>query len=993
MMRAVAGRVARALFRGDGCGLELRPGEIVVAGRRGGVRLPRAAVADVAASRGLLWDSVRIRRRDGGAPVRVRGLRRGAADAIVLGWAACGVAPLAAAAARDFVSLLDRDAYFNRRALTTWRATAGALDGRLAAAFDALPLPPDVLRDIRDARRFLADAEQIVDARNDRYVREKMAQHLSWFARAGGQYGLTPEQQEAVLRDEDSCLVVAGAGTGKTSTVAGKVGYLLRTGAAEPERILLLSFTRKAAEEMADRLRATVGEDIGSRVTVRTFHSLGVEILARADGRKPSLSVLAEDGEALAGAMATYVRALFEDPATRAEAAAYFAYCLFPYRSPFEFATPHEYHQYVRSHDLRTLRGEKVKSHEELEIANWLHLNGVDYAYERPYPHDTATVQHRQYKPDFYFPTHDVYLEHFGVGLDGTTAPGVDQAAYHAGMEWKRQLHQRHGTLLVETYSHERAAGTLLTSLEAKLRAAGITPRPLPPEAVLAGADEQRLIEPVAKLLGAFLSLYKGNLWALAELETAARAPAGPSHPRRDPARALAFLRVFRGVLARYEADLARAREIDFNDMIAAATERVETGRYRSPFTHVIVDEFQDLSRGRGRLLKALLGRAPGRALLAPVPDRRLFCVGDDWQSIYRFTGSDIAQMTRFAEEFGFARRCDLTRTHRFNQELLEASSRFVQENPAQLRKTLVAGGTLDGPAVEVHASEPSEDAGGLLDRVLARVAECASREWTAPAGAPTARPAVLVLGRYNFAKPQAWTRLQRRHGGLALEFLTVHRAKGLEADYTVLLDVTAGRMGFPSEVVDDPLLDLVLAGTGEFPNAEERRVFYVALTRARTRCFVLTDATKRSTFVDEIEGEAYRAWVTRADATDSTGSPAAPRCSTCGGGALVRRQGEYGAFYGCSNYPLCDGKARLCPACGAGALVRDRAVFRCSRAACGHTASVCPSCRHGMLLVRKGPRGQFYGCSEWRPEPPSCAYTGSLNSAPPAGGRRSMRL
>jgi len=374
------------------------------------------------------------------------------------------------------------------------------------------------------------------------------------------------------------------------------------------------------------------------------------------------------------------------------------------------------------------------------------------------------------------------------------------------------------------------------------------------------------------------------------------------------------------------------------------------------------------LSCGRAQLLNALL---------AEVHDRRLFCVGDDWQSIYRFAGGDIEQMTKFDSVFGFTQRCDLTITHRFNTELLAASSQFVQANPTQLRKSLKAGQSLGEPAIEVLAKRPDDDPEQFLDRAFARVAEHATREWTAPAGVRDAKPTVLVLGRYNFTKRKCWDRIVRRHARLTINFLTVHRAKGLEADYVIVLDVIRGRMGFPSELADDPILDLVLAGTGEFPNAEERRVFYVALSRAKKRCLILTDTTCRSKFVEELESETYRAWVIPSE----SGRETAPRCPECGGGRLLKRDGEYGAFWGCTNYPLCEGKARMCPACKKGALVKEALGFRCQTSWCGHFETLCPSCHQGALIKRSGPYGDFLSCTEWRPEGsgPSCDYKKNL--------------
>lgn len=924
-MRLTIDSFARRLFSRAASEILVESDHLVVATRGGARHLAREEVRRVAASPGWPWDTLRVEPAAGPALV-LRGLPRGSAARAALFWQAWGLAPLAASTARAFRALLERDAYCNHTAFEDWRTRAARWGTDIPATLEELPLPDDVKRDFADCRDYIAQGQQRVDARNDAWVRRKKDEHAAWFARAGGSHGLTDEQQEAILRDEDNCLVVAGAGTGKTSTVAGKVAWLLRTGAAQPEHILLLSFTRKAANEMHERIASTVGGEVARQVRVATFHQLGVDILAATDGVRPSVSRYAEDPKALGVAITRHLEAMLADPASRGELGAFLAYGQFPYRSRFEFATAHEYYQYVRGQELRTLKGVKVKSHEELTIANWLHLHGVAYEYERAYAHHTATVEHRQYKPDFYLPDHDLYLEHFGVNRAGETAPWVPREKYLADMAWKRDVHQRFGTRLVETFSWEAMEGVLPAALEAKLLAAGVTLRERPVGEVFAAAAAQQMVAPLAKLLATFLNLHKGNLWSLEELEQRAQEPTRGSRFAGDTGRALAFLRVFRHVLARHEAELRDAGEIDFNDMIARATERVATRRFTSPWTHVIVDEVQDLSRGRGRLLSALLAR---------VHDRRLFCVGDDWQSIYRFTGSDIEQMAAFGQQFGFMRRCDLTRTHRFNTELLDASSTFVQANPAQLRKSLIAARRLGAPAIEVFARQPDEPADACLDRALGRIAEHAAREWQPSVGGAT-RPTVLLLGRYNGTKPGDWPGLVRRHGRLALDFLTVHRSKGLEADYTVILDVVAGRRGFPSEVVDDPVLDLVLAGTGGYPNAEERRLFYVALTRARHRCVVLTDAAQRSTFVAELEGDSYRAWVVPSDA----GAVASPHCPACRGGRLLRRAGAYGPFWGCANFPLCEGKARVCPACHGGALLREGTGVSCSSSSCAYTRS-----------------------------------------------------
>jgi DNA helicase IV len=914
--------------------------QVVVAGRRGHLTAPRAAVRAVTSRRGWYWATLELARTDPDATLRVTGLRAEDAAALVSYWNALGLAPRVQSIAREFRALLVRDAYLNYRALSAWKAEAEPLVSLLPPSLVRLPLNEQLLADLHDLRLFVANADHIAARRNDEWVARKQVEHADWFTRTGGSFGLTLEQQDAVLRDEDNCLVIAGAGTGKTATVAAKVGYLLRTGAVKPERLLLLAFTRKAAGEMAERVKATAGS-AADQVEVRTFHSLGLGILGRATGVKPSLAKTAGDPLAMADALTGYFRELFEVPATAQEAIDFFAYYLYPYREPFECSTPDEYFRHLRSHGIRTLRGEEVKGYGELTIANWLHLNRIEYRYEAAYEHTTATPGRRQYHPDFHLPEHDIYIEHFGITEDGKTGPGIDAREYGNEMEWKRALHHKWGTRLVETFYHEHRAGQLTPKLEQRLRAYGVVPEPMTASEVLESFNKLRVIEPVARLFVTFLNLFKGNLWTLDDLE----------HLRHD-ARSTAFLRIFRHILSKYEAELQAAGEVDVNDMIVTAARAVEERRYRSPFTRVIVDEFQDLSRGRLHLLKALL---------AQQQDPKLFCVGDDWQSIYRFTGSDVGVMASFERTFGFTKTCYLTQTYRFPSEVLAASSLFVQRNPEQRAKSLKATYSLDSPAIELHEARPGETQEAVLERVLTSIERLEKRT-------EETRPSVLILGRYRHTQPRYWRSLERHHTMLDLRYLTVHKAKGLEADYTIILDVTAERLGFPTEVADDPLLIMLLPSCSGFPNAEERRLFYVALTRTRRRCFVLTDAEKRSAFIDELEQPEYREWVVPTKAPVRCSAPC-PKCS----GRLLARTGEYGPFWGCTNYPYCDGRLPTCKACGEGALVRRGGQVECVRApACTNTAPACPRCDSGMLVLRRGPTGKFLGCSRW----PACTAT-----------------
>ena len=311
--------------------------------------------------------------------------------------------------------------------------------------------------------------------------------------------------------------------------------------------------------------------------------------------------------------------------------------------------------------------------------------------------------------------------------------------------------------------------------------------------------------------------------------------------------------------------------------------------------------------------------------------------------------------MREFSQHFGDSERLSLETTFRCTDRIATVATDFILRNPAQIQKTVRSIHRAEGPCV--HIALPSEQKPSLLNEALDRIAEDAARH--------DEISTVLLLGRYNHLRPTNMSSLARQYPGLQFTYKTVHRSKGLEADYVVVLGLCSGKYGFPAEITDDPLLDLVLAAPEAHPNAEERRLLYVAITRARRHTFLLAEGGPPSSFATELTAGRYDVMVFgRPPERDVS-------CPICVEGRLIRRENRQNGsiFYGCSNYPYCEYSQRPCPVCREGLLVKDREKFKCRD--CGQSIKACPECDN-WLEVKMGKYGRFLGCTSF----PACGYT-----------------
>lgn len=727
------------------------------------------------------------------------------------------------------------------------------------------------------------------DRHNEDHLR-RQRERLAKFFDTVERNPLTEEQIRACVCMDDNVQIVAAAGSGKTSTMVAKAGYAMLEKIAEPSGILLLAFNRDAAEELGTRIRDRLADMPGvEQVVAKTFNSFGLSVIGEATSIKPSLPKwVTEPGEDLRMISRILDDLSAERPDFAMEWALYRTVYARDLGALGATEEPDEYDRDKRRFGFRAASGDLVKSMEELTIANWLFLNQVEFVYETPYEHDTRDAGHGQYHPDFHYPAIGLYHEHFALNREGNAPPHFP--GYVDGVEWKRRLHAENETDLIETQSWQMRGGQGIAHLAEELRKRGVELRPNP--------DRKPATPPfidnegMAKMLRVFQQHVKGNGLDREALRARASAHAATGY---EP-RIRSFLAIYEAVADEWDSRLRAEGGVDYEDMLIMAAELIEQGRYDSPFTLVLADEFQDSSRSRVRLLKALAGCRE---------DVKLCVVGDDWQGINRFAGADISVMTEFESRFDNATRLALTTTFRCPQDLCDVSSEFVQANPVQIRKVVRTTNERVGSSLVAFSFDKPEEALRHLERRLDKL----HRNQTRREGDDGPRRlSILLLGRYRKDQPVDLGRWQRRYADrIDIQFRTVHRSKGLEADYVAVLNLIEQSKGrsFPALWEDDPLLQIPMPEPDPFPLAEERRLFYVAITRARRQVWLYTENRRQSRFVQEL--------VKNGRIQVATAAREVPvQCPKCAHGWVVVRSGPYGSFNACSRFPQCDHRKNI---------------------------------------------------------------------------------
>ena len=816
----------------------------------------------------------------------------------------------------------------------------------------------------------------IADCR-ERYINKQLQTHKTFFDQVESN-PLSNNQRRACIIDNDNNLLLAGAGTGKTSVMVGRAGYLLNSLQAKTNEILLLAYGRKAAGEMDDRIKDKLSTD---KISATTFHSLGLSIIAQVEGVQPKLSIFAQDEKSKFTWIQGYFKKLITDQRQYRELILeYFSQYYYVERSPFDFESLGDCHQYFNDNDICTFKGEKVKSFGALYIANSLFVHGIAYQYQAKYPYDVKAIDSKPYQPDFFIPALDIYIEYYEIDNNGETATYIDKEGYHEGIKHKRATHHKFNTRCLEFTYAQHKEGELLSALmvliiERQTQLNVLPAELLPTELILATLDESGKVTALAKILSQLVGLYKAaclepplNYTSEKDLTSTLKVTVKNKviANAEDSKQTLKALALLKPILLAYEHHLTTHAEIDFEDMINKALTYVQTGAFHSPWRYILVDEFQDISEPRARLVKALRDNNK---------ECSVFAVGDDWQAIYRFSGADVTLTTEFERYFGATTQSALDLTFRFNNQIGKVATDFVSKNPGQINKTINSSRQVNAPAVLLLKRDSGnltlpkntlidEMANGAIDDVLTAISSHVCKPVT-----------VYLLARFWFLLPNNTdlNRLNSQHPLLTIEAQSFHASKGKEADFVIIVGLKKGAHGFPSEKVTSALLETLLPTKESFKYAEERRLFYVALTRAKDRVYVIADMVEASCFVKELVDE-HNIECNEFESTASQSFIEQQHCIVCETGQLKKQTGRFGTFYACSNFPLCEHKEKPCVKCDSPMTRKRHVGFKCClNDSCKNMIPTCDKCDADMML-RTSQQGEFWGCKNYKGnEPHSC--------------------
>lgn len=720
--------------------------------------------------------------------------------------------------------------------------------------------------------KIINDKNKLLRKHNRKYVDNKLIKYKSYFDNMFNDINkniiLDKSQREAIICDEDNLLVLSGAGSGKTTTISAKVKYLIDIKNIKPDKICVITFTKKAKEELDYK----INKIFNSNVDIYTFHSLGLKIIKYYYKNK-DIDIIDEKGQYKI--ICDYIKNnLFKDKDK-------FSLFFEAFKNKISFSEEYklfdnyyDYHNYMykrkyinsnttmdnyikeqakrRRNYLKTLNGEYCKSKEEVDIANFLYLNNIDYQYEKSYKKlDNLKI----YKPDFYIEQNNNYnyIEHFGIDKVNKTNNHYTKEEltnYLKNMKLKEKYHcdEKIEDLFIITYSKVLGKRNYLSVLKDSLIKKGYVLSKKDNNLVyerLKDTSEDRYINNfVNRIVIPFISYFKRSNYKLEDFKNI----------KTDNDLLNKQIRVISDIYLNYESKLREKNLIDFEDMINISYKVMPYIKEKNlgvDYKYIIIDEYQDVSMQRFNLTKRI----------EELFKSKIIAFGDDYQTIFGFSGSRIDLMTEFKNYLSDAKQIPIPNVYRNSQELIDVATKFINKNSKQIKKKLISNKRLINP-IELYIYNDSNyintniNKSIILSNILDKIYLSNNKS------------NVLLLERYNndidtilnnnlFIRKNHENIIYKKHEDMKIDYLTIHKSKGLEYDNCILINAIDDKYGFPSKIEDEEIIKLLKPKIEEnifYP--EERRLFYVAMTRTKNKLYILVPKSKTSSFIREIESD-----------------------------------------------------------------------------------------------------------------------------------------
>lgn len=675
---------------------------------------------------------------------------------------------------------------------------------------------------------------------------------------------LDDEQIRAILSDEDSALIIAGAGTGKTTTMTAKVKYLVDIKKVDPSKILVMSYTKKATQELEKRILG----DFNIPAHITTFHSLGYEYIRNIFKNRKCSVVDFNDREAI---FFDYFCEIFKNKNKLKDILETFDITVTNMQWVFSKWFLQNYENYntyeelileykkykinevkslpngikgyidywvekrINQENIITIQGELVKSASEAIIANFLYKNNILYSYEKIY---TELMDNNKiYKPDFTIDIggEEIYIEYFGL----------DDEKYNKNKKEKIKFHKEHNNKFIEL--DKTPLENIEKELSTKLQEFGIKLNKRSDEEIysrILDNNKLSLIYPFKNFFYDVIDVIKESInrdnYQRIIKDYIEKLTSEKEQAKKQYSYINEFYIYYQRQL--YSAEIYK---FDYSDLLYYANKYIENLGINNDlnFEYIIIDEYQDISQFKYELTKKTVDRNHAK----------IYAVGDDWQSIYSFSGSRIEYIYNFKDYFKDAVIFRISRTYRNSQELLNVSGEFVMRNPDQIKKYLESSKHLDKP-IEFIYFDNGQEYETLKDIIL-----------NIHKNNPTHN--ILVLGRTNaiikrcfdtdYFNDELGTKISFiGYEDIDLEGMTIHKSKGLTFDEVIVIGLNKSFPSSDKEIYWITSLFRYPTINERIPYAEERRLFYVALTRTKNKVYLLVnrDEDKQSVFIREIK-------------------------------------------------------------------------------------------------------------------------------------------